>query len=279
GSATVDQSICILAPLSGNTSCSPPALAPVNGSRFFHYNSEIDSNNSLAEILRTYKARDLSGLAPTGWSAWLRPDAHRVFVEITDDESEPLTAEQFEQALLGLVPGNFGDALRRDYTFHTIGGFGANTPANTAWKPTAPIQTSICTLAVGEGGVAASIEYQKLSLATGGLRYPICQYASFDAIFREVANNVVSSPQVACELKIPTPPNGQKITSAFVTYVPGNGAAPIQLTSVPDAASCAPNSFFVTSGYVRLCSDTCAQIRSDDRAKLEVKASCLAPLG
>ena len=37
GSATVDQSICINAPLAGNASCNPVPANPTNSARFFHY--------------------------------------------------------------------------------------------------------------------------------------------------------------------------------------------------------------------------------------------------
>ena len=43
----------------------------------------------------------------------------------------------------------------------------------------------------GGGAVNIGLEYQRLSVRTGGLRFPICEYQSFDAVFKNVAEGVV----------------------------------------------------------------------------------------
>ena len=119
----------------GAGNCS--AACPVNTNRFFHYDVEIGSHDPLSKIVDTYNAPDGCGLAPGGWSQWLRPGATRYFIVITDDGpmSKPgkinpntWTAEHFEAQLFALSPARFGDASERAYTFHSIVGLAENNP-------------------------------------------------------------------------------------------------------------------------------------------------------
>src|SRR5690606_30087551 len=83
------EDVCIEAPLGGipQGGCEPPPAKPVNGERYFHYSVSIGSHDSWCKLLRTYDAnlKDEYGFAPNGWREWLRPDAFRVFLELTDD--------------------------------------------------------------------------------------------------------------------------------------------------------------------------------------------------
>ena len=84
------QSICISRPLS-TIDCSGaiPVQPGINPGRFYQYSIEIGSTNSFDMLLRSYNGalKDEFSLAPAGWSQWLRDDAFKVFLEITDDES------------------------------------------------------------------------------------------------------------------------------------------------------------------------------------------------
>jgi hypothetical protein len=83
------QLICVKAPLSGTT-CSPIPAAPVNGARFFQYDFNVQSWDSLCRILETFDAPDIHNFTTTGWQEWLRPEALKVFVAET---STPHTLE------------------------------------------------------------------------------------------------------------------------------------------------------------------------------------------
>jgi hypothetical protein len=273
GKSNPDESVCITKPLSGNPTCSPPPAVPVNGPRFFHYDTEIASTNSLRLILSTYNTKDPNGFAPNGWSGWLRDGAYKVFLEITDDNSA-LVETSFETQLFAKTPKMFGTAAARNYVFHTIAGLKENNPPTNAWGPKDPLQSAVCTK--GGGAVNNGMVYQRLSVLTGGLRFPICEYASFDAVFRNVAAGVVQGTQVACDFKIPDPPAGQVIdeNSVLVEYQPGAGGPVVELKRASGAAQCTPTSFYIQNGRIVLCPDTCSTIQKDEKAKVQVLFDC-----
>jgi hypothetical protein len=255
----------------------PPPSEPSNTANFFHYSIEIGSHNSLEQILESYDQPDEHDLAPMGWSQWLRPEAHKTFIEITDDEDETRTSTQFDTQLLALQPSNFGTAAARKYTFHAITGLATNTPATTAWPSTAPLQTMKCDPPNNEQDPPdVGTRYQELAVLTGGLRYPICQYQTFDAVFQAVAAGVVASGAVACDFAVPTPPNGGTIdlNQIAIGYTPGNGGAQQFFKQYATSGACMGDAFYVENGRILLCPDTCAKIKADPTAKVEVLFVC-----
>jgi hypothetical protein len=278
GLAPLDQSVCVGKPLSGHD-CRPlPALVPVNTARFFHYTIEVGSSNSFAKVLEAYNKKDPSGAGPGGFSDWLRMDALKVFIEITDDSSN-MNADDFEKRLFALQPKQFGDANNRNYIFHTIAGFKENNPATKPWAPGDPLQNAKCTR--GGGAVSPGVEYQKLSQLTGGLRFPICEHQSFDAVFQAAAMGVISGAVVACDFTVPTPPPGQKIDlkTVVVDYTPMGMGAPIPFKQVAGAPQCGPDSFYIDAGKIFLCPDACQKVKGDGKAKIVVSFDCDAPIG
>ena len=282
GSASADQSICIDAPLSGNASCTPPPAKPVNTTKFFQYSQEIGSHDSFTQILNTYNQPDPSGASATGWSAWLRPNAVKHFILITDDTytksgNGPNNEVDFDTRLLALTPSNFGTAAKRNYVFHSILGLKANTPVTTPWQPTDPIQTTKCVAPPADQAPPNQGEvYQRLSVLTSGLRYPICEYGNFDAVFKAVAAGVVASGAVACDFDIPAPANGGTINldNIAVSYTPGSGGSAQFFKQSATSAACVANAFYVEAGRIHLCPSTCTAIKADPTAKVEVLFTC-----
>lgn len=274
------QRICVAPPLSQNPTCTPPPSKPVNGPRFFHYDSSIDSYNSLAQIVATYNAQDVNKFTTKGWNEWLRPDAVRFFLEITDDNAS-MTAKAFDDALLALTPKLFGTAAARNYVFHTIAGLKENTPATAPWPPTEGILTTKCTK--GTGAVNPGQVYQELSILTKGLRFPICEYASFNGVFQELAKGVIAGAKVACDFAVPAAPPNQKVNldSVVVEYTPGGVGAAQSLKKVAGAGVCAPGSFYVdaNSNRIYLCPATCTTVQADLKAKLQVLFDCTFIVG
>ncbi|MBM4374909.1 MAG: hypothetical protein FJ095_07475 [Deltaproteobacteria bacterium] len=295
GSAKGNQSVCIESPLSGipqGGCASPPATPSNNPPKFFHYSEEISSHNALCQILRTYTLPDEHKLAPNGWKEWLRPEAVKLFVVITDDSatcsfgntnyddndtdkpSATKTAAAFDAALLALDPTQFGDAMKRKYVMHSIVAIADKDPQNpaTPWPPMDDLNTSKC-----GNNPAPGLGYQALSVLTGGLRFPICSLNHYDAIFNELAKGVISGAALSCNFPIPEPPPGQMIDPAtiVVRFTPGDGSGPKNFTQVATEAECAPERFYLSNGEIRLCEDTCDVVSQDKNGKIKVLFGCI----
>ncbi len=275
GKADPNESICVSMPLSGH-SCTPVPAQPVNTTRFFQYSVEIGSRNSFDRILSTYNTADEFGLAPNGWSEWLRPDAFKFFIEFTDDASN-MTVADFETGLFALVPSHFGTATDRNYVFHSIVGLVENTPATAAWTPADPIQSAKCT--ASNGAVNPGTRYQELSIATGGLRFPLCEFGSFDVIFQEVATGVVDRVSLPCTFAVPPAPSGKTLDldKVVVVFTPSGGGTPVSLERVADATACVTDAWYLDNDQIVLCADTCTQVEADDAGEMKVHAACAGP--
>ena len=271
------QRVCISAPLSGNPKCVPVPTTPIFTSRFYHYPIQIESTDSFKRILGSYDGveKDRLGLSPTGWKPWMRKDAVKVFIEITDDKSD--TSETvFLSQLTAKDPVQFGTAAKPNIVWHSIVGMKANNPATKAWGPTDPVQTAICSTAYDAGQI-----YQRLSILTGGLRFPICQFGSFDAVFNAVAAGVIDGAKVACDFPVPSAPPGQEIdpSSIIVEYTPMGAGTPQSYKQVKSAAECTANSFYIQNSRVYICPMSCATIQADSKAKVNVSFDCLSVIG
>lgn len=268
--------ICVAEPLSG-TSCSPIPDNPVNGPRFFHYDYRISSRDSLQRVLWTWDEPDVHGTAPDGWRGWLREDAFKVFVEITDDGStaelpgglEP-TAENFENALFNLEPSHFGTPGRRNYRFHSIVGIADNSPASDPWQPQQPVVNDECPDAVRPG-----IEYQRLSIATGGLRYPVCQWQSYDPVFQEIAQGIIDEARIGCELALPEVPEDLAVdpNAIVLQYVDPPDSLPRQITR-SNVDNCGDSNFYVENDTIKLCPLLCQEVSATETGDLYVYAGC-----
>jgi hypothetical protein len=293
GSAASGQSVCIEAPLSGIPAggCTPPPAQPKNNPpRFFHYSVEVASRDSWCKLLSTYAKADEFNLAPMGWKDWLRPDAYKIFIEVSDDgvgctlnnvtytdnntaAGGTAAATKFDKALLALDPAQFGTEAERNYTFYSIIGMAYNNPADKPWEPADPIQTGKCPTGANNG-----TGHQALSQITGALRFPLCDTTSYDVVFKAIAQGVIKGAKASCDFPVPPPPMGQSIDlkSVVVEYTPGDMSPPQQFAQVADAASCAAGSFYIDTATktISLCPDTCAVVQKDAAAKVNVLFAC-----
>jgi hypothetical protein len=291
GSATGAQSVCIEAPLSGIAAggCAPPPAQPVNNPpKFFHYSTEIASRNSWCKILSTFSTPDEFNVAPMGWQEWLRPDSFKTFIEITDDgvgctyngktysdantvAGGTTVAPKFDADLLALSPAQFGDLNQRNYAFYSIVALAFNTPATKPYAPTDPVTAGKCPTAANPG-----TGHQALSVLTGALRFPICDTTSYDVLFQAIAEGVIQGAKVVCDFPVPDAPPGKTIdlTTVEVAYTPGGMGAVSTFAQVKDHASCAPSSFYIDSGTIHLCPETCGVVQLDPSAKIDVLFGC-----
>lgn len=257
--------ICISMPLSG-TDCNPPPAIPAITDRYFHYDGSTGSSNFLQSIIAWYSAPDPFGLAPGGISDWLRPEANKIILAMTDGNSaagNTADGDAFDAELLAL-PGNlFGSAGMRNYVFYSFISMPVNNPPTAPWLPADPI--------AGQGG-----SIQQVSVLSGGWRFPLSQAADFDVVFQQIAQGVVESTPVACSFPIPAPPEGETIDpdTIEVDYLPG-GVGPAQtFHQVVGPGDCAADAFYIDSDTVFLCPDACTLVQGDQTARLDVRYGC-----
>ncbi len=302
GSAALTQSICVEAPL-GAGSCTPVPATPTNNPpHFFHYNLEVGSLDSLCLILDSVKGgiQPRGSALPNGWSEWLRPDSLKVFVEVTDDNAgcttktidPPVTfadngaeetaaegaivAESFDRALTSLAPELFGTPEARNYMFFSFVGVKSNSNPSEPHPPTSPVLEGYrgqCPDAVGPG-----TGYQTLSVLTGGLRYPVCNYDMYDPVFQAIADSVISGAKLSCEVVIPEAPNGHTIDleTVQIEFSPSNGGEPETFVQVDNIDACQPKAFYIEERVIKLCPDTCVFARQDDAAQMDLLYGCTA---
>jgi len=312
--------LCVEAPLSTipKGGCSKIGAGPPgnNPGKFYQYSMKgyPQSNDSLCLVLDSLYGteKDDFGLAPNGWVEWLRPEAEKIFLFITDDRPDctwnggpngPITfddnntaaggkqmALDFDKALLGLAPQQFGTAAERHYQFYGLIGLetknlakNADTQAPIApnaspldpFKPTDPATKDTCDTAV-----APATGYQYLAKGTGGLRFPVCELTGYDVIFKKIAEGVVSGTKVPCEIELPKPNNNQELDLKTVSllYTPMGMGGPEEFVQVDAQAACADakNKFYIDKdkGKIQLCPDTCKVIEADSSAKVQVKIEC-----
>ena len=282
------QQICVKPPLSKETmGCNPPDNQVVNNPpRYFHYNYDIQSWDSFAKALRTYNIPDSDGNPKpagtctvdnvkgpcAGWNQYLRKGAVKVFIEVTDDKSD-MDWMSIDNRLLMMDPTMFGTVKKRNYILHSIIGMPENVPPTKAWVPKDPVQNgNACPGAVNPG-----LDYQELSKLTGGLRFPICQWQNFSAVFQEVAKGILEGSKVSCEIDMPQPPMGQEIDLETLTveYTASSpGSEPENFTQVFGLNECLDGSFYIFGNSIVLCPDTCTRVQKDGQAKLRVLYDC-----
>jgi hypothetical protein len=263
-----DHPICIAAEALGNEgACGPPVPAlPVNTDRFFHdEDAEIKSKDSLEQIEATY----------SDWSHFLRDEAVKVFIEITDDVSTRSHTDFTDWLFSSATDGQFGSAEAPKFVFHSIIGVLAN-PDNPegVYLPDDPIQASECSSAT-----AVDADYQELSIMTGGLRYPVCAADSgsgFDVVFNEIAGDVIEGSIVPCEFDLPDPPQGETLDlkRVSVAYLPSDDSGIQSFKKVANEAACNATGYFIDQEQIHLCPTACTTVKDDAEAQVVVNIAC-----
>ncbi|MBL8743728.1 MAG: hypothetical protein JNK04_21610, partial [Myxococcales bacterium] len=268
--------LCVGPPL-GGADCASPPPAPANTERFFHYQKASGSGSILEAIIAWYTAPDDSGAAPNGFSGWLRPDSQKVFLIFSDTESTSnatSVGDTFDANLLALDPEAFGTPEARKYTLHSIIGLKQSTPPTAAYLPSDPIVSGVCSGMGDDLGSGKAV--QQVSILSGGLRFPVCQYAAFDTVFNTIAANVVEEVVLACDIPLPSATDGGEIdpTTVEVDFTPSGGAPLVSFHQVPDLAACEPNAFYIEAGTITLCPEGCSAVQGDALATLDVRYGC-----
>ena len=285
-------SVCVEAPLSGLAKCPSAAnpasvAAPVFSDRFFQYNVKIESHDSFETgILAGYHSPDArTHLTTVGWKEWLRPNAKKVFLEMSDDDegvgddTQILTVDQLITQLITMAPEFGRDAQHLNFVFHSIVGLAEKAPATSAYLPTEPVQREICT-GNADDVTNPAPTYQELSRRTGGLRFPIRQFAGYDTVFHAIAEDVIMKSQLACDFAIPPPPEGETLDlgKVAVKYTKGDGSGAVEFGQALTQGDCQSNAFYIKDNRIFLCTDTCSTVEADSMASVDVLFTCASTI-
>ncbi len=299
--------VCVPEPLAGDDECG-------DGDRFFHTSVDIRSTQPLEQILGTlgrtsgygegeaYGAK--SGEEP--WRTWLRPEATKTFVIVTDDNARMVmndfrkppmgdndrnaspvaTANFFEHYPGGANPFNGGSSTRmlppgildpmwggifEGYTFAAIYGFSSTGSAREA-----------CMFSRGESAASPGPTYTELVNRTSGARASICDGSrAWTTFFDEVATAVDTASRVACDIAVPTPSTPGLAVDPNLVNVILDGSTRTYLRRAPNAAACVPGAWYFDDPRnptrVNLCPATCMTLQQEVRtreATLRVEFGC-----
>jgi len=251
----VDYHVVMIAdPNASNSICVPPPLGGPscgNNTRFRLVPVKVHSHDGPQLAVTDYSM----------YSDFLRPDATKHFVFVTDDNSA-MSAAAFTQAVLALPPAGMFDGFKVHaiYAYGTPGGQGCTGPFGT--------------------GAAEGTVYTELVAQTGGARGIICT-GDWTQVFHDITQAVVAGAQVSCDLTIPPPPAGQTLdpTKVNVRYLPGGTPPGQTIPNVPDAASCGAGGGWyydnnASPTTITLCPSSCTAVQNDATASLQVEFGC-----
>jgi hypothetical protein len=271
--------VCIPPPLAGDDNCG-------NGPRFFQSSIDIRSTQPLEQFLGTLDqtAGYTNGEARGGeqWLGWLRPDATKTIVVVTDDNSR-LSADQFEHFpggqnpfnSLTLPPGILDPSrggLFDGYVFHALYGWGSDIDPGV--KCTYPDQTQ---------PPSSGITYTDLVTRTGGTRAKICDGASaWQPFFDAVVKAVATTSELACEIPIPDQDAGAFDPKLVNVRIVGD-AVTEELFKVDGPSACGPDGGWyyddpAAPSSIVLCPVSCDLARSQvgvgKTGRIEVLFGC-----
>ena len=209
------------------------------------------------------------------WRPALRVDAIKVFIHFTDATSSDGSSiggysGMFDEVLVAREPAVWGTAGAYQFSYHTFIGMNPNTPPEAPYEPADPVVGGGC-----GGPFSPAPPLEEMALRTGGLRFPLCFFDRFDAVFRRIADSAIDRARIACEIEIPDPPEGMTLDVATlaVRYRDGSGAVTV-LRRAMSAAECSATGFLVEGDRVVLCPEACAVVEGDPAATLTVLSGC-----
>lgn len=269
--------------------CIPPPLGTAdcgNGPRFFHASMDVKSTQPLEQFLGTldqtpgFTQGEDRGSEP--WSQELRSNATKTIVVVTDDNSR-FSAGSFEMFPGGKNPSNnttlppgllhpSRNDQFKDYVFSGIYGWGSvNVPSTR------------CAYPDGAQPAASGEVYTTLVEKTGGVRAQICEgSAAWGPFFDSVAQAVLTTSRVACDLEIPKPDSGVLDPEAVNVRVSDGIGPAVVVPRVADEAACGGTAGWyydhaTDPSKVLLCPISCEDAQSKGSGappKIEVLFGC-----
>jgi hypothetical protein len=276
--------VCIDPPLAG-ADCSL-GVEQTNGERYFHFNQAIGSNDALCQILDTLDNTTVDKRAPSGLIEWLRPEAAKAFVLITDDSARCSYTDNEMQVILGADRADpFEDALvfhaalrakepiqfAGHYQFFSIVGLSVRDDQPQPVFPTEPLDSKTCSTAPSPG-----LLYQALSVATDALRYPVCEGRSFDAVFQVLARSVIQTAAADCTYQLPAVPAPQVLDLPGVNLEVRRSpdSEPQHFDQVSGATECKDAHSFYIHDRIELCPQACQWLQRSPEPTVEILFGC-----
>ncbi len=300
-----DPNMCIGPPLATNDCANLGTQKKSNNNeRFIHYDSPVGSRDALREIIAEFnEAAGDTGLAvngangsgdvapqyPGGWGQTLREDAIRIFIIITDDESNNITIPDFKSQFATRIAARFPNEPVRAVPFimHSILAM-IGKPDGTAWLPGDGVQDEECT----PGAQRSGVTYQQLSIDTGGLRFPLCNVNdanpdndNFDQIFNAIADNVVNEVSLPCTFTPSAEQEDLNFDGTKLIYRPmGTGTLEaFDEVDAPEMCGESSNAFYKIEGgevpVFELCPATCDRVTADPTGKINLIIDCDIQIG
>lgn len=259
---TGDTGVCVPPPLGSGT----PRCVSGPGGRLRHVHRFVGSFTALNHTLSAYPE----------YSDFLRPAAAKVFIWITDDESERYTADSFRAALAGLAPA-------RSFTtqiHNAIVGYYGDTP-RTWTRSASGSCDSLANVGVTYLRLASCLNNAGAPIAgcRPGMTARVCE-SDWSPIFEEIARGVVAGVPVACEFNLPTPPVGQtyNVDMAMVETRTTGGAPGPTVRRVENLAACTADGWYfdnnTTPTKILLCPALCRTERMDANAEIRMSLGC-----
>lgn len=281
--------VCIDPPLAG-ADCSQ-GLKKTNGERYFHFNQPIGSNDALCQILDVIDNTHADSRAPQGLAEWLRPEASKAFVLVTDDSARCSYMDSEMQVVLGADGADpFEDALQfhaalrakapvqfaGHYQFFSIVGMAVHGDQPQPVFPSEPLDKLTCSTAPSPG-----LLYQALSVATDSLRYPVCEGRSFDAVFQVLASTVIQTASAECTYQLPQVPAPQVLDLPGVNLEVRRSpdVDPQHFNQVSGRSDCKDAHSFFIQDRIELCPQACQWLQRSPEPSVEILYGCMVTPG
>lgn len=209
------------------------------------------------------------------WRPALRADALKVFVHFTDATSGDGGTISgymgtFDEVLIAREPALWGSAGDYRFVYHAFVGLAPNAPPEAPYEPGDPIVSGSCS-----DSFVNPVPLQEMARRTGGLRFPLCSFDRFDAVFRRIAESAIDRATVACEIDLPEPPAGmtRDLATLAVRVRDASGGSSLLLRAMSDG-ECTEDGFLLEGDRVVLCPGACARVEADPASVLSVLTGC-----
>ncbi|AKF07740.1 hypothetical protein [Sandaracinus amylolyticus] len=260
-----ERGVCVPVPLgSGEPDCTSGPEG-----RLLAIHDAVGSDDAIDLVIEHYP----------DYRDFLRPNAAKAFLWITDDEAGTFSADAARDALAALEP----DGMFARTIHNSIVGHYGETPAT--WADDA---AGDCESLADPGETYMRLTQclddrnEPIADCIAGRSGRVCE-TDWSAIFDSIARGVIEGVPVPCEFALPDAPPGAVLDhdAIRVTYTAGDGSRR-ELARAPSASACAADAWHFDDAAspraITLCSELCRTVQSDADARLDIGFGCFPAL-